>query len=144
MSEPQGKKTSALSEYKASVELMSKFIEHAEIVVCPRDHVLFRIGEPATSVYLVRSGEVELRLPLSKGSGLGFYADSGLLVGLPAAFRNEPYSMTAVASADSELAVMEREEFCQLLQSNSALSFDVLRILAGETHAVRALICELE
>jgi CRP-like cAMP-binding protein len=129
-----------LSEYKASPQLMSKFIEKAEIRMYARDHVLFRIGERAHGVYLILNGEIELVLPLAEGSAIGFLADSGSLIGLPAAFTDEPYSTTAVALTELEMAVMEPEKFCRMVESSPPLSLEVLRILAGETRAIRLAI----
>jgi CRP-like cAMP-binding protein len=44
------------------------------------------------------------------------------------------------AVKDSEIAVMDREEFCGLVALNPVLSMDVLRILAAETRAARIAI----
>src|SRR3954469_24012677 len=95
----------SLSECTASPEFLTEFKKRAVQVSCNDDEVLFRIGEPGTSVYLVRSGEVGLILPVSDTDGIGFRAEAGSLVGLPAAFSNEPYSMTAIAWKGSEIAV---------------------------------------
>jgi CRP-like cAMP-binding protein len=48
--------------------------------------------------------------------------------------------MSAVVSKDSEIAVIERQDFCRLITTNPALSMDVLRILAAETRAARIAI----
>lgn len=124
----------------ASPQLLSSFIEHARTIRCEHDDVLFRTGEAAKQVYLLRSGHVALTIPFSNKRAMEFRADNGALLGLPAAFSNQPYSMTAVASKGSEIAVIEREEFCRLIASNPALSLDVLRILAAETRAARLAI----
>ena len=73
---------------------------------------------------------------------MGFSARSASFVGLPAAFSNEAYSMTAIANQCAEVAVISRDKFCDLIASNAALSLDVLRILAAETRAVRTAIVE--
>jgi len=50
--------------------------------------------------------------------------------------------MTAIAWSGSEIAVMERELFCDLIASDHALALDVLRIQAAETRAARMAIVE--
>ena len=50
--------------------------------------------------------------------------------------------MTAVARKGSELGVMSRERFCDMLASDPAFSRDVLRILAAETRAARIAMVE--
>ena len=124
----------------ASPQLLSNFNEHARTIRCERDDVLFRTGEAAKEVYLVLSGHVALTIPFADKRAMEFRADKGALLGLPAAFSNQPYSMTAVVSKGSEIAVLGREEFCRLIASNPALSLDVLRILAAETRAARLAI----
>jgi len=99
----------SLSECTASPEFLSAFNKRAVQVSCNDDEVLFRIGELGTGVYLVRSGQVGLILPVSSTDGIGFRAETGSLIGLPAAFSNEPYSMTAIAWKGSEIAVMRRD-----------------------------------
>ena len=132
----------SLSECTASPEFLSAFNKRAVQVSCNDDEVLFRIGELGTGVYLVRSGQVGLILPVSSTDGIGFRAETGSLIGLPAAFSNEPYSMTAIAWKGSEIAVMSRDRFCDLIASDHALSLDVLKILAAETRAARVAIVE--
>jgi CRP-like cAMP-binding protein len=123
-----------------SSQLLATFNEHARIIRCAHDEVLFRTGGTAEYVYLLRSGEVALTIPFSNERAMEFHAKTGALLGLPAAFSNQPYSMTAVAAKDSEVAVIRREEFCGLISSNPSLSLDVLRILAAETRAARLAI----
>jgi CRP-like cAMP-binding protein len=90
----------------------------------------------------VRAGEVDLILSLSSTRALGFRAKAGSLIGLPAAFSGDPYSMTAVAYRGAELGVMGRKEFCRMVASDSQLSLEVLRILATETRAARIAITD--
>ena len=132
----------SLYECKASPELIAAFEERAIKVICSEDQVLFNNGEPGKCVYLVITGEVGLLLPLTSMDGMGFRARSGSFVGLPAAFSNEPYSMTAVAQRGAQFAVMSRDKFCDLIATSPILSLDVLRILAAETRAARIAIVE--
>jgi CRP-like cAMP-binding protein len=133
---------SFLSDCVVRPEFGAAFSRRGVAVSFKSDESLFRIGEPGCNVYLVRSGEVGLVLPLSDTQGFGFRAMPGSLVGLPAAFSNEPYSMTAIAWQGSEVSVMGRDRFCDLVASSSALSLDVLKILAAETRAARVAIVE--
>jgi CRP-like cAMP-binding protein len=129
-------------EYTASLDLIAAFEKSAVQVICSESQVLFNAGEPGSCIYLVRAGEVRLMLPLTPMDGMGFRARAGSFVGLPAAFSNEPYSMTAAACEGAELAVMSREKFSDLIASSPALALDVLKILAAETRAARIAIVE--
>jgi len=122
---------------KPSAHLIEAFERNAIRVVCSETQVLFSAGEPGSGVYFVEIGTIRLLLPLTPMYGLGFSAQAGSFVGLPAAFSNEPYSLSAVAQGGAELLVMSREKFCDLIASSPALSLDVLKILAAETRAAR-------
>jgi len=132
----------SLSEFMGCPEFLAAFNKKAVAVKCTADEVLFQTGEPGNSVYLVRSGEVGLILPVGDKDGIGFRAKPGSLVGLPAAFSSERYSMTAIAWKGSEVSVMSRDRFCDLIASSPALSLNVLKILAAETRAARVAIVE--
>lgn len=124
----------------ASHELLSAFAASAIKVSCPDHRVLFQKGEPGTCVYLVQAGEVGLIHPVSSTRALAFRARKDSLVGLPAAFSDEPYSLTAVAWQGAELALMSSAKFCKMVASDRTLSMVVLRILAAETRAARMVI----
>jgi CRP-like cAMP-binding protein len=129
-------------EYAPSPELIAAFESHAIKVVCSEAQVLFRSGEFGNSVYLVLEGEVGLILPLTSSDGMGFRAGVGSFVGLPAAFGNEPYSLSAFGREGAVLAVMSREKFCDMVAASPALALDVLKILAAETRAARIAMVE--
>jgi hypothetical protein len=93
----------SLYECKASPGLVAAFESRAIKVLCSENDVLFSNGEPGKCVYLVLAGEVALFLPLTPMDGMGFRAQSGCFLGLPAAFSNEHYSMTAVARKGAEV-----------------------------------------
>jgi CRP-like cAMP-binding protein len=132
----------SLYECKASLDLIAAFEKRAIKIICSENQVLFNNGQSGHCVYLVLGGEVGLFLPLTSMDGMGFRAQAGSFVGLPAAFSNEPYSMTAVARKGAELAMTSRDKFCDLIATSPVLSLDVLRVLAAETRAARIAIVE--
>jgi len=52
--------------------------------------------------------------------------------------------MSAIARKGSEVGVMSRDRFCDLVAADSVLALDILRILAAETRAARITIVEAE
>jgi CRP-like cAMP-binding protein len=131
-----------LYDCKASPELMAAFEKSAIKLACEENEVLFREGEPGKTVYLILAGEIGLFLPLTSMDGMGFRARCGAFVGLPAAFSNERYSMSAIARQGTQVALMSRDKFCDLVAADPALALDALRILAAETRAARITIIE--
>ena len=134
----------SLYDCKASPELTKAFERRATKIVCTESQLLFKQGEQGDCVYLVLAGQVDLFLPLTLMDGMGFQALPGAFVGLPAAFSDSRYSMTAVAGKDAGVAVMSRDKLCDLLAADPVLAMDVLRILAAETRAARITIVEAE
>jgi len=130
----------SLYECKPSPELIAAFEKKATKVVCSNDEILFRDGEHGDCIYLVLAGEVALLLPLTSTDVMGFRAQSGSFLGLPAAFSLEPFSMTAIGWEGTELAVMSRDRFKDLIGTSPTLALDVLKILAAEARAARAAI----
>jgi CRP-like cAMP-binding protein len=91
----------------------------------------------------VVSGEVELTMPVSRTRAIGFRASAGSLVGLPAAFSNQPYSMSALAKRGAELVRIDRSQLGEMLAAAPLLALDVLRILAAETRSARIAIVDV-
>jgi CRP-like cAMP-binding protein len=122
---------------------MAAFSERATEIMCDTARALFQHGESGNGVYLVRSGDVLLTMPISSAHAMGFRATAGSLVGLPATFGNAPYSMTALAQSGSVLEHMDRETFLRTLIERPTLAIDLLAILAAETRSARIAIVDL-
>jgi CRP-like cAMP-binding protein len=97
--------------------------------------VLFRQGEPARGVYLIRRGSVVLSLDGDRQRRAGH----GWILGLPAAFSGEPYSLTAKTVESCEFAFIPREKVVEFVRLNPALGVHLLEILAAEISAVRGM-----
>ena len=131
----------SLYDCKGSPELVAAFEKRAIKIACSENEVLFNDGEPGKCVYLILAGEIRLFLPLEP-LDRGFSAGIGSFVGLPAAFSNEKYSMSAIAQKGTQVAAMSRDKLCDLVAADPVLALDVLRILAAETRAARIAIVE--
>jgi len=97
---------------------------------------LFRQGQAAERIFLLRKGEVVLTLKLSDGSVLGFKVLPGTFVGLVAVAGNQPYSMTATVAAESELHAISKTAFQDVVGQNARLSSRVQQLL-DEAKSVR-------
>jgi CRP-like cAMP-binding protein len=62
---------------------------------------------------------------------------SGGVVGLPAAFSGEPYSLTAKTKSACRLDFIPRAELLDLLRRNPQEGFDVVRMLSEEIFQMR-------
>lgn len=107
----------------------------------PAGAVLFRRDEPSHSVYLVQRGRIALLWPDAEDSAPMETPGPGSIIGLPAAM-NGVYSVTAKATADSELAVIHLARVMQLLEGHPVLCREVLKLMGQEVARMRSSIAE--
>lgn len=113
-------------------------------VLCAEDRVLFRQGEECSGLFILQSGEAILEIHSIAGvCVVRFHAPAGSLLGLPAVFANQPYSLTATVSKGSKASVILRREFLKLMSSDPTLYPRVLRVLAGQIQAARSELSAL-
>lgn len=124
--------------FLADPELIRALSEHATPMVCDADRILFQQDEPAAGLYILHEGKTTLSMTSHQGQAiLSVEARDGSLLGLPGLISNQPYSLTAVAHAGSRISFLGRTEFTALMQSNSALAFKILQVLAAEVRSAR-------
>lgn len=104
----------------------------------PSGSLLFRAGEVASVVYLLRSGRISFVWSTPEGTHPMDIVEPGTVIGLPAAF-NGYYSVTARALEDSELGSIEADHFLRLLESNPRMSILAMRYMGAEIARMRSL-----
>lgn len=91
--------------------------------------ILFRAGEPGESLYIVRSGEVELFVRDNAGQKIPLtIACSNQIFGELALLDRGPRTATALALSETELLELDRDDLLLLFQKTPAAA---LRLLAG-------------
>lgn len=97
--------------------------------------ILFNTGQPGESLFLVKSGEVELFIKDTAGQKIVLaIAQSGEIFGELALLDRGPRTATAVALADTELLELDREDLLILFQKTPAAA---LHLLAAMGHMTR-------
>ena len=104
--------------------------------------VLFRIGECASTVYLVRRGRLALIWAAAGNIFPMQTVEAGDIVGLPAAF-NGTYSVTARAVEDCELAALLIDDLMHLLDCDPALLQAATALLAHQVARMRSLLVSI-
>jgi CRP-like cAMP-binding protein len=102
--------------------------------------VLFRLGQPCRGAFLIRSGQVQLSLGTVSGLYPARTVGSGFIVGLPATFSGEPYSLTAEAKSKCRLEFISRQKLLSLLHRNPDAGFQILRLLSEEIFHIRKVV----
>jgi CRP/FNR family transcriptional regulator len=127
--------------FLADPELVRALTEHATPFVCDTARILFHQDDPASGLFILHEGEVALSMTSDQGQTLlSAQARGGSLLGLPGLICNQPYSLTAVARAGARVSYLSRAEFIALMQSDAALSFKILQVLAAEVRSARQAI----
>jgi EmrB/QacA subfamily drug resistance transporter len=110
-------------------ELLAQLAEHARNVHLEAGAWLFREGERADSIYVVRGGRLEVIDP--DGAAIRV-AGRGTALGELALLTSSPRSASVRAARASEVLAIDRASFEGLLETSPELSRALLGILAGQ------------
>ena len=99
--------------------------------------VLFRTGQPCRGAFLIRSGQVQLSLEGASHLCPERIVQPGAVIGLPAAFSGEPYSLTALTKTACRLDFIPRAELLDLLRRTPRAGFEIIRVLSEEISQMR-------
>ena len=108
-----------------------------------RNETIFHQGDPGDSLFIVESGAVKIVLPSPEGEEGAIIATlaRGDFFGELALLDGAPHSATAVALEPSELLVMRRDPFQELIDTDRALR---MALFAGLTAELRRLTGHVE
>lgn len=124
--------------FLADPELIRELSRHATPFVCDVSRILFNQNDPAVGLYILHEGTVSLTMSSERGDPIfTVHAKGGSLLGLPGLVGNQPYSLTAVAHTGAQVSFLARTEFEAVMQSDPALSFKILQVLAAEVRTAR-------
>jgi len=122
----------------ADREHLAGFVHERELAA---GETLFKTGEPGESLYIVRSGEVELFIKDTAGQKIPLaIADSGELFGELALLDQGPRTATAVAVVDTQLLSLERDDLLLLFQKSPAAALRVLAAMSRMTRKADELL----
>ena len=94
---------------------------------------LVRLGDEATSLFLVKSGRVQLKVPFAEGSENQEVevAHAGQVFGEVSALLNLPHNLDIVAQTQTELLAIPRESLHHLREHNPNLALSLYEIFAA-------------
>src|SRR5215216_4196011 len=115
--------------------------EVVDLVRLGEGETLFRAGEPGESLYLVRSGEVELSIQDNVGQKITLdTARLGDFFGEIALLDAGPRTATAVALADTELIELDRDDLLLLFGKKPDAALHMLAAMGRMTRKADALL----
>lgn len=111
----------------------------ASLYTCRAGMVLFRLGQEADGVLVVRQGKVRLfALSHDVDPPVPYRTvGPGYVLGLPALFSGQPYSLTAEAAEDCVCGFVAREQALELVRQRLDLCFQAADLLAREIRSLR-------
>src|SRR5215208_3229165 len=95
---------------------------------------LFEAGEPGDSLFIVRSGSIELYIKDTAGQKIVLtVADKGDLFGELSLLDSGPRTATAVALTQAELLVLDRDDLLLLFQKRPDAALNMLAAMSAMT-----------
>ncbi|MCA1633746.1 MAG: DUF1003 domain-containing protein [Acidobacteria bacterium] len=115
--------------------------EVVDLVKLDEAQILFRTGDPGESLFLVRSGEVELFIKDTAGQKIILtVAQPGDFFGEIALLDSGPRSATAIALTPSELVELDREDLLILFQKKPDAALHMLAAMGQMTRKADDLL----
>lgn len=103
--------------------------------------ILFQAGEPGESLFIVRTGSIELYIKDTAGQKIILtVAEEGQLFGELSLLDSGPRTATAVALDDAELLVLDREDLLLLFQKRPDAALHMLAAMSGMTRKADELL----
>lgn len=107
----------------------------------PEGHTLFQAGDPGDSLFIVRSGEIELFIKDTAGQRIVLTtAQEGDMFGELAMLDTGPRTATALALIESEVLVLDRDDLVLLFQRQPEAALHMLAALSGLTRKADELL----
>lgn len=111
----------------------------SEVVRRKSPDCVFKQGQKSHGMYLINRGALRLSIEALPGEPLiERTVGAGFLVGLPATFNGQPYSLTCDVVEDAELLYLSRRDVANLMRCESDAAMKLLDLLSNEVQAVRA------
>jgi CRP-like cAMP-binding protein len=98
--------------------------------------IIFREGDPATDLYVIKSGRVDI----ATGNRLLATLDDNGIFGEMALIDKAPRSATVTAATDVELVPVNEKQFLFLVSQTPFFALKVMRVLAGRLRVANKAI----
>jgi CRP-like cAMP-binding protein len=108
----------------------------APVRMFKRGEIIFREGDPATELYVIKSGRVEI----ASGNRLLATIDDNGIFGEMALIDKSPRSATVTAATDVELVPVNEKQFLFLVSQTPFFALKVMRVLAGRLRVANKAI----
>ena len=134
-----------LTQIPIFAHLEGEELDHLSSLLRPRrfdkGEVIFHQGDVGTSLFIIRKGQVAIRLSSDDGKEVILtLLDRGDFFGELALLDGEPRSTDAVAREESDLLILQREDFQRFLDSRPQVAKGLLAALSRLVRRVTQLV----
>jgi len=125
---------------RADSELRAMLGHYSSEIVKRKSHdCVFKQGQKSHGMYLINTGLLRLSIEALPGQAvIERTVGPGCLVGLPATFNGNPYSLTCEVVEDAELIHLSRRDTTNLMRCESEAAMKLLDLLSTEVQTIRA------
>ena len=110
---------------------LAALAESCDKVRCPAGTRIIRQGEMGSDLYIIREGEVSVRLESPTGSREIVKLDAGALFGEMSLFDAYPRSATVIALCESLVYIMDKDSFGAVSRRYPDILFEMCRMFSG-------------
>jgi CRP/FNR family transcriptional regulator len=109
-----------------------------------KNTVIFHEGDPASVFYLVKRGRVKVykASPDGREQVLSIFGDGQIFGDVPT-FDGGPYPATAATMEDSEIYLIKRDDFNEVVRSHPEIALKVIGVLGGRLRHALELVRDL-
>lgn len=116
---------------------LKKLVEMSQEEVHHKGHVIFREGDEAKSLYILREGQVALDMKIETGVGQGVHqatvdlAKKGAAFGWSALVEPYIYTLSATCMEPVSVVLFDAKQLRKLLDSDAGLGYQVMKKMVG-------------
>jgi len=131
LNDPESKNEPQLSEEEQGY-LLQDLVRDARVKTFKKKQVIYQAGDTPVFVYYLLEGKVRSFLNYQDGRELSTYIHtSNHFFGYEAVLLNEPYNDNATALEESDVALIPREDFFELLYDKPVIASKFIHLLSG-------------
>jgi uncharacterized membrane protein len=115
--------------------------ENLDYKKCIAGQTIFSLGDPGNTMFIVKSGEVEVFLRDEDGERISLeFVQPGQIFGELSLLDDEPRSASAVAVRNTEMYVVDRYDLQMLVKTHPHAALDMLAILGKRIREANTLV----
>ncbi len=99
----------------------AEIIKHITLQYFPADYTLFEEGSTGDKLYILKSGMVKIFHPSSPDEAVAMLGTNEFF-GEMALFEDRPRSATAITTEESEIFLLEKADFYELVLKNQSIA----------------------